>query len=420
MHKLSDIVKAAVSAIWLSYDPETMQRGRDILQEAANEGDADAMCFLGRTFLGEQYVWRGARFPESDAQGNKLLAKSIEAGSAVGVLCAMRTGLLNDDLKAKMPYKSLEEVFDTVKAEADEGDTFCNYLVANVYFWGDYLRIYPESRERFKDEKAYDAFAYPIAAKYFEKSFEGGLSSGYGNYNSIFKSGLTDISKERINGYLQRLAHAGCPMCMSDYGQYLEYELHDEKGAFEMYRAAYERGDKVSACNLAICYFEGTGTDVDLPRAFELFNEAADAGSTSALFSVGNFYFAGLGGVEQDYAKAIHWLRRSYSRKSDWRSAAEMGVIYQTGYGDTPPDDAVAFHYLNRLEREDVIDCMWPELEGPVCTALGVAYGFGRGTEQNIEKGVQYLDRAIAAGHKPATLYRSCFYKSIFGWKIRK
>ncbi len=44
---ISEIVRSAIAAIWLSYDPDTMRRGFDILRDASAAGDADAMCFHG-------------------------------------------------------------------------------------------------------------------------------------------------------------------------------------------------------------------------------------------------------------------------------------------------------------------------------------------------------------------------------------
>jgi len=211
MKRISDIVKSAVDAIWLSYDPETMQRGFEVLEQAAADGDADALCFMGRCFLGEQYVWSGGGFPENETRGENLIAESVEKGSTAGVLCAMRAGI-----EIENPPVSLQEAFESIKAQADEGDVFCAYMTANAYFWGDILEIYPKVAEELSSkysrkefEEGYNAMAYPLAVPYYEKSFEGGLSSGFGNYRSIYRSGLTDVNEQRVEKYLKRLALAG-------------------------------------------------------------------------------------------------------------------------------------------------------------------------------------------------------------------
>lgn len=409
----------------MSYDPDTMRRGRDILVEAADEGDADAMCFLARTFFGEHYVWSGADFPESDARGKKLLMSSIEKGSAAGIMCAMRTGMWEDNMLERTPYSSLSDVFDSVLIEADEGDTFCRYLIANVYFWGDWVLFFPEHAKQFYhgdefDEDAYNAFAYPFAAHYYELSFDGDLSMGFGNYRSIAQSGLTNVTMEKVAERLHDLALSGCPVCKCEYGKYIEDTGGKPAEAFNMYREAYEAGDKESAYNLATCYGRGYGTQKDLDRAYELYQAAAEAGMGNAYFQLANFYFEGRGNVAVDPEQAMRWLRRSYSFDSNWRAAAEMGVLYQNGYGTVSPDDEVAFHYLHRVEASGHIDELWETVAGPVLTALGTAYAFGRGIAQDIDKGTQYLDRAISLGFEPAKPLRKKFIKTIFGWYQRK
>lgn len=417
---ISDIIKAAVAAVWMSYDKETMQRGRQILEDAVEEGDPDAMCFYGRTFLGEQYVWTGGGFPESERKGEDYIRRSALAGSAAGVLCCMRTGIYDDDIERDMPFADLAEVFESVKAEADEGDAFCQYIVGNVYFWGDYLQIYPDEKKRFSSEEDYDRFAYPIAAGYFEQSFEQGLSSGFGNYRTIYESELTDLSAERVEHFLSKLALAGSPLCCSDYGTWLLDTYDDrEAEAFALFKAAYEKGDTLSGYNLGTCYARGAGVEKDLDRAFELYLEAAEAGHTSARFHVGNFYFLGRGNVQQDYRQALRWLRKAYEPHADWRAAAELGLMYANGLG-VPRDEATAFRYLNHsMDCIDGPEDLWEEIAPDYLLALGKAYAYGRGTEQDIARGVELLDAAIEAGSEEARRHRMNFRKFLGKWRQR-
>lgn len=420
MKPISDIVRSAIDAIWLSYDPDTMHRGYEILKQAADDGDADALCFMGRCFLGEQYVWSGGGFPENERKGEALISESVAKGSAAGVLCAMRTGLSTEESPI-----SLQDAFESIKAQADSGDAFCAYMTANAYFWGDILEIYPDiaqqlikkySREDFED--GYNAYAYPLAVPYYEKSFEAGLSSGFGNYQSIQDSRLAGITEHDVEKYMKRLALCGSPVCCSEYGKYLEDHYNDAEGAFTYYKSAYEKGDTLSAYNLATCYGRGYGTPEDLDRAFDLYLEAANMGYGNAQFQIGNFYFEGRGNIAVDYKKAMLWLRKAYEHNADWRAAAEMGVMYQNGLG-VAPDDKTAFRYLSRVEQDDAIDDLWEPLDTHVLTALGVAYAYGRGTNQDIAKGVAYLDIASKYGSEEAKNHRRNFRKTIFGWKQR-
>ena len=63
-------------------------------------------------------------------------------------------------------------------------------------FWGDFLTIEGEKEaDKYETEEDYDSYAYPIAAKYYEMSFDGGLGAAFGNYRTIYESGLADIGR---------------------------------------------------------------------------------------------------------------------------------------------------------------------------------------------------------------------------------
>ena len=48
---------------------------------------------------------------------------------------------------------------------------------------------------------------------------------------------------------------------------------------------AYDKGDYLSAYNLATCYGRGYGVDENLDEAFRLYKEAAEAGNANARFN---------------------------------------------------------------------------------------------------------------------------------------
>ena len=120
-----------------------------MLEQASAAGDGDATCLLARCLCGHQYVWVGHGFPEDDDRATQLLHKSVEQGSALGVMVALRSGELTPSVEKKMPFASLQEAFDEVLALAEEGDAFCQYTVANSYFWWDFLRIQNKGKDSF-------------------------------------------------------------------------------------------------------------------------------------------------------------------------------------------------------------------------------------------------------------------------------
>ncbi len=242
--KHSETVAVAIDKIWKSYDKEQMWEGYELLRQAAEKGDADACCYLGRCHLGEEFVWCGAEFPVDEELASRLIKESVRLGSADGVLCALRTGNLSPAVQKTMPFASLEEAFAAVIQRAQEGDAFSQYMVGNVLFYGDYLVIRgDEERRKYNSEDEYYAFAYPIATQYYENSFDNGLPAAFGNYRTIYESGLADIDEEVYENYLKQLADTGDPLTCNDYGKLLEDEYDDAEGAFHYYTMAVERGD---------------------------------------------------------------------------------------------------------------------------------------------------------------------------------
>ena len=194
--KYSLPVVKAVDLIWTSFDREEIHRGYAMLMQAAQQGDADALCFIARCFMGEEYVWSGAGFATDDANASMLMQKSALMGSATGVLCAVRSGNFTPAVQRGMPFASFKEAFDEILGQAERGNAFCCYMIGNVYFWGDYLLVEPELAKKFKNENKYNAWAYPIAKEWYERSFRGRVCAGWGNYCDIRKSGLCSIKQD--------------------------------------------------------------------------------------------------------------------------------------------------------------------------------------------------------------------------------
>lgn len=63
-------------------------------------------------------------------------------------------------------------------------------------------------------------------------------------------------------------------------------------------------------------------------------------------------------------------------------------------------DEEVALEFLK--EAEEGKDNLWESILGDVLNALGVAYAFGKGTEEDIELGYQYFEDAARLGSEEA------------------
>ena len=401
--KYSEAVKTAVKLIWSSFDRNSIRQGYAMLMQAAQQDDADALAFMARCFMGEGYVWPQAGFAVDDTNASKLMQKSALMGSATGVLCAVRSGNFTPSVERGMPFASFKEAFEEILGQAEHGDPFCCYMVGNVYYWGDYLRVEPEFATQFKDTKEYDAWAYPIAREWYERSFDGGLCAGWGNYADIRKSGLCDIPIEVYEKYYQTLADIS-PVICCNYGYYLRTEKGDSYAGLLRYVEAARRGDPQGAYNAGHVYEAGEEVEENIELAYQLYEMAANGGLPAGQFEMGYYHFEGCGPAEQDYATAFDWFEKAYENSkcgADTKAqcAAYLGICYQSGLG-VVQDDEVALELLQ--EAEEGKDSLWESILGSVLNALGVAYAFGRGTEEDIELGYQYFEDAAKLGSEEA------------------
>lgn len=406
--ELSDIVRAAAEAVWLSYDPETALRGFDLLAEVADSGDADAMCYYGLAMMGRKCVWEDLKLPVHYDKGRQRLNDSALAGSPAGIVACVAKRECRGELSRRVREENVCTQAVTELAERAAGGDFMAALILGEYYYNiesrvDNDNVSPESRLERKAE------AYRRAATFYEMAYDAGASVGLDNYVEIASSGLdpdTDVAEYEER--LSRLARSGSPEACQIYGRLLEEKHKDVAKAFEFYRRAYEAGNVLSAYDLGRCYDEGLGTEENFVKAMELYKEAAAKGHPEAQFALGDIYFSGRDGGETNYEDAVLWLRRCYDKSCDWRAAAELGVMSLNGLG-MPVNDSVAYRYLHIVEIGDNIRRLWPAVAGPVLTALGVVYAFGRGTEVDLDKGLDYLDAAIAAGYSPALFFRKQF-----------
>src|SRR5699024_8250898 len=68
------------------------------------------------------------------------MRRSVLGGSAMGALLSLRSGVMDRQLAQAMPL-TLQEAFDTVLDKAEHGEPFCQMLIGNVYFWGDFVTV---------------------------------------------------------------------------------------------------------------------------------------------------------------------------------------------------------------------------------------------------------------------------------------
>ncbi len=57
---------------------------------------------------------------------------------------------------------------------------------------------------------------------------------------------------------------------------------------------AFALSKKISKNLLGYCYHVGIGTDINVPKAFKLYQKAADLGNSNGMYNMGYFYNNGI------------------------------------------------------------------------------------------------------------------------------
>ncbi|MCM1065910.1 MAG: sel1 repeat family protein [Eubacterium sp.] len=402
---LSAEVKQALQDIYYNVRTGRGKAAFVMLEKASAAGDGDASCILARCYCGEQYVWIGHGFPENDDRAVHLIHKSVEQGSALGVMLALRSGELTPAVQKTMPFASLQEAFDEVLELAKGGDAFCQYTVANSYFWWDFLRIQGRDMNSFPSQAELKAYLKENISKcedWFWKAFRGGMYFAANNLNRYYTQGDEDIiapRPEMARDLWKMGAEYGYPLHQAIYADNLVKAGRDAD-ALHWYKQAAEGGHPGAWSDVGRYYYEGIGVGRDEAYAVECFEKDIPTGNVEAHNMLGRAYFQGRG-VAQDYAKAYSYLNYGYSHGSKW-GVFFLAQCFFYGYG-TKQD------YV--LTRKLLDEVYWDNWEADYLR--GMIYANGLGVAQDIPKGVMYLQRA--GDHEEAKAELSHYKKTLFG-----
>lgn len=408
----SDPVERALQYIYYDLRSRRGQEGFRLLQQAS-DGDADACCLLARCLYGPEYTWPGHNFPVDEQAGDELMRRSVLGGSAIGTLIALRCGIMNDQLEHTMPLESLQAAFDIVLDKAEHGEPFCQMVIGNVYYWGDFLRIQKKGRQSFDSDDAFLSYARENISRCEEwlwRSLRSGIPTGGVNLANFYREGEKGLISPRPERAIEVYRY-GAEQGYPDYLFYYANELYDQgkKGeAFEYYRNAAELGEPRAFFWAGYSYELGDGVPKDNVQAAQYYQQALSAPiqeKVNPANRLGMFYYDGHG-VERDYAKAFQLLKWAEDNGGP-AMLYYLGACYANGQG-TQQDYAKAFSYLDRIDW----NCH------PGFYLLGKMYCNGLGVPADIAKGVEYLQKA---GDEPDAKEELRHYKkTFFGKWVRR
>jgi len=115
--------------------------------------------------------------------------------------------------------------------------------------------------------------------------------------------------RETADPLLERKAEAGDPDAQFELGSRYQVVGRFREAAY-LYRRAVQSGHPAAANSLGFLYETGRGVEADVPRALELYTQAADAGWAGAMWNIANLHGSGLVG-QADYVAACAWAVRA-------------------------------------------------------------------------------------------------------------
>ena len=193
MKMIDERIEKAIYILWVNMEYNRAQEAKELLEQAANDGVADAYYFLGRTYAGQGFIDPDFKFEENDEKCEEYFNLSIENGSAIGMFAVRRLAGF-EPRGGKMicePYHSTQEVWDAVCYLAENGEIFAQYMLANAYYYGDVIELLGVDFSGFTDEQmnAQIRVWMEKACVMYEDLISKGMVMGAYNYIDISTSG---------------------------------------------------------------------------------------------------------------------------------------------------------------------------------------------------------------------------------------
>lgn len=409
----SDTVDNAIEAIYYTYDKERAAACLQSLADASNAGDGDASYILSRCTSGPQYSWKYHPFQENDEVTEQLIRKSILQGSAMGVLGAMRCGMLTPEMEEAMPFATLKEAWNTVYEKAQAGCLFAMNMIGNTYFWLDVVRIEGKGPNDFPSKEAFGQWLRESELKcipWFEKAFRGGMGFAGRNLYNLYNDGDDGTfppDKAKALELAKLGAELGYPNWQEQYAILIEKEDGRAQEALDLYFAAAKQGQLNAWYNVGKAFMEGKIVPKDCPRAMECFELGLeDPNAIGCANLAGKLLYLGQDGVPQDYGRAVQLFERAHALKNTWGNDM-LGSCYLFGYG-CQKDPVRALQLFQEVDYSTNL----------LNYGLGTIYTQGLSVPEDIKKGVEYFQKC--RNYAPAQEALLNFKKTLFGKWVRR
>lgn len=440
--------------IFMSYDKAQAKDGVRILETIVNDSDCaetplqpnitasekrevgDAYALLARVYAGPQFTPEELEFPEDNMRTYQYLHASIRHKSPIGTLQALRiSGAITPTVQQDMSL-DFNDAFTIVLNHAKQSDAYCQYVVGNVYFWGDYHRI---SSAKYRIEPSVSSWKVRLskfassrslrsaihalrgtisdeelkniatieATYWFTQALDNGLALFQGNLRNIY---IDTNNLEMARATAKIAAQLGNPTMML-YAGLDAHERGDYTEALSWFTKGASKGQSECISELADYYFHFYEDETfqrtipfDPARAVELYTKAASRNFPDAGYAALQAAFAYLfhmGSLPLDWGRIADLVHTAAIKERYFFALPYISYTRLHGTG-VSPNIRYAVQSLQRVLEEEKRakekehrKLFYDITSALTRVAMGYAYEKGYVTgEPDLDKAVQYYEES--------------------------
>ena len=240
----------------------------------------DAYALLARVYAGPRFTWAESGFPEDNMRTYQCLHDSIRRNSPIGTLQALRiAGSITPTVRRDMQL-SFDDAFRVVFDYAQKNDAYCQYIIGNVFFWGDYHTITP-AKQLLAPAKA--SFGQRLQRVLQSKSLREGIATLRGTAD---EETLQAKSREYAKLWFKKALEQGLAMFQGNLRN-IYIDEGDYENARRVARSAAELGNPTMMLYTGLDHHEKG----EFTEAFTWFTKGADLGQPECIAELADYYY---------------------------------------------------------------------------------------------------------------------------------
>lgn len=383
---------------------------------AAQNGNADAMCYLGDFYRDGR--WVGGKDCDHAAD---LFRQAAEQGDDGGCYYMGRSYLegcgVIQDTNLAMPW---------LWKAAAMNERNAMYSLGNIYNYGsnsiaDSALIYYVGAAKLGHGKSARIVgdylirqqAYPTAVEYYHIGGKAGDDTAIVRLGECLYDGIgfKEPDLEGAYGLFRVASTYGNPEAYTKLGimNLMGSGCTEDEGLGKAYLdTAAAKGQPTGMFYLAICYNHGIGCEADSLLALRWMQKSAEAGHIRAMNTLADWYQTGQG-APKDEAKAFELYSKAYSLGS-LTALCEMGSCYEEGMG-VVLNSQKAFELYKEAADQGSAEGWF---------RLGLCYINEISVEENLEEAFVCFQEAAKLGHAYAAYNLGQMYEKGEGVKADK